>query len=89
MIFFKPLMLIGIIVFSAVVIFQIINLPVEFNASSRAKAQLVELGIVPESEMPYVNKMLNAAAMTYVAATLQAIMTLIYYIAIYSSGSRR
>lgn len=85
---FQPLLLAGIVVFSAVVIFQIINLPVEFNASSRAKAQLVVLGIVPESEMRYVNKMLNAAAMTYVAATLQAIMTLLYYLMIFAGGSR-
>lgn len=85
---FQLLLLAGIVVFSAVVIFQIINLPVEFNASSRAKAQLVGLGIVPESEMKFVNKMLNAAAMTYVAATLQAIMTLLYYVMVFTGGSR-
>lgn len=83
-----PLFWAGLVVFSAVVLFQIINLPVEFNASSRAKAQLVSLGIVPASEMVYVNKMLNAAAMTYVAATLQAIMTLLYYVMIFAGGNR-
>lgn len=70
----------GIILFSVVVFFQVVNLPVEFNASARAKAQLVGLGIVSDQEMPYVNKVLNAAALTYVAATLQAILTLLYLI---------
>ena len=86
MIFSFPLLLmLGIILFSAVVFFQIVNLPVEFNASARAKAQLVELGVVDAGEMRYVNKVLNAAALTYVAATLQAILTLLYYILRYSS----
>lgn len=70
----------GIILFGAVVFFQLINLPVEFNASTRAKQQLVALGIVPEQDMVYVNNVLNAAAWTYVAATLQAVMTLLYLI---------
>lgn len=72
----------GIILFGCVVFFQLVNLPVEFNASSRAKAQLVELGIVPQDEMHYVNKVLNAAAWTYVAGTLQAILTLLYYLSL-------
>lgn len=75
-----PLLTLGIILFSGVVFFQIINLPVEFNASSRAKAQLVDLGVVFPQDMTYINKVLNAAALTYVAATLQAIMTLVYLI---------
>ncbi len=78
--FSKWLMLVGIILFSAVVFFQVINLPVEFNASSRAKTQLVELGIVDPQEMSYVRSVLTAAALTYVAATLQAILTLLYYL---------
>lgn len=84
---FGPLMLAGILAFSAVVFFQVINLPVEFDASNRAKAQLVSHGIVPEAEMSYVNKVLNAAAWTYVAATLQAVMILLYYLMRYA-GSR-
>lgn len=76
----KPLITIGIILFAAVVVFQVVNLPVEFNASARAKAQLVGLGIVNDQELVYVNKVLNAAALTYVAATLQAIMTLLYLV---------
>ena len=82
-----PLILIGIAVFSGVVFFQVVNLPVEFNASSRAKAQLVSLGIVPPQEMVYVNRVLNAAALTYVAATLQAVLTLLYLIMRFT-GSR-
>jgi Zn-dependent membrane protease YugP len=57
-----------------------VNLPVEFNASSRAKEQLVQLGIIDQNELPYVRKVLNAAALTYVAATLQSLLTLIYYV---------
>ncbi|MBN1912636.1 MAG: zinc metallopeptidase [Pirellulales bacterium] len=80
-----PLLLAGILLFACVVFFQVINLPVEFNASARAKTQLAELGIVGPDEMVYVKKVLSAAALTYVAATLQAILTLLYYIMIYSS----
>ena len=76
----QPLITLGILLFAVVVFFQVVNLPVEFNASARAKALLVDGGIVPPAEMVYVNKVLNAAAWTYVAATLQAILTLLYYI---------
>ncbi len=76
----KPLLWAGIALFSCVVLFQLINLPVEFNASSRAKAVLVDLNIVPREEMGAVRSVLSAAAMTYVAATLQAILTLMYYL---------
>ncbi len=75
---FGPLIYAGIALFGAVVFFQVVNLPVEFNASSRAKTLLVNEGIVAPTEMDQVNKVLNAAAMTYVAATLQAILTLIW-----------
>ncbi|NUQ64734.1 MAG: zinc metallopeptidase [Pirellulales bacterium] len=77
---FKALILAGIALFAGVVFFQVVNLPVEFNASSRAKEQLVALGIVNPQDMIYVNKVLGAAALTYVAATLQALLTLLYYI---------
>lgn len=79
------LFVLGIGLFALVVLFQIINLPVEFNASRRAKAQLVDLGIVPREEMTYVNKVLNAAAWTYVAGTLQAVMILLYFLFRYST----
>ena len=72
------LLYIGIALFSAVVVFQVVNLPVEFNASTRAKQQLVSLGVINDQQLTYVTKVLNAAALTYVAATLQAILTLLY-----------
>jgi len=84
-----PPLLIGIVVFSAVVFFQVVNLPVEFNASSRAKALLVEQGIVHPSEMSTVNSVLNAAALTYVAGTLQAVLTLLYYVFQFMGNQRR
>jgi Zn-dependent membrane protease YugP len=70
----------GIVAFSLGVLFQLINLPVEFNASSRAKAQLDLLGVVPRQEQQHVRDVLGAAAWTYVAGTLQAVMTLLYFI---------
>jgi uncharacterized protein len=77
---YPPLLYLGIFFFSAVVFFQVVNLPVEFNASSRAKAELVTLGIVGPNEMPYVRKVLSAAALTYVAATFQVVLQLLYLI---------
>jgi len=76
----KPLLWVGIVLFSLVVFFQLVNLPVEFDASSRAKKQLVSLGMVSENDSYYISKVLNAAALTYVAATLQSVMTLLYYV---------
>jgi Zn-dependent membrane protease YugP len=76
----KGIFLAGIVGFGATVFFQLINLPVEFDASARAKTELVNMGIVSSVELPYVRKVLNAAALTYVAATLQAVLILAYYI---------
>ena len=70
----------GLLLFGATVFFQLVNLPVEIDASNRAKASLVELGIVPADEMQAVNAVLNAAAWTYVAATLQSVLTILYYV---------
>ena len=83
----KPVAWIGLALFGAVVFFQLVNLPVEFDASNRAKAQLVSLGIVPAAEMPAVNGVLNAAAWTYVAATLESVLTLLYYASHMTGGS--
>lgn len=66
----------GILMFSATVIFQLVTLPVEFNASSRALVQLQDLGIVDSGEAKDSRKVLSAAAMTYVAAALTAILQL-------------
>jgi uncharacterized protein len=79
---------IGIIAYSAVVFFQLVNLPVEFDASNRAKAQLDALGIVPASQQENVREVLNAAAWTYVAGTLQAVLTLLYFILRFGGSSR-
>ncbi len=68
----------GILAFGAVVVFQLINLPVEFDASARAKQQLAVLGLADQEQMEAVDDVLSAAAWTYVAATLQAILTLLY-----------
>lgn len=70
----------GVLLFSLVVIFQVVNLPVEFNASSRAKELLFRHGIIAAEERAMVSKVLGAAAMTYVAATVSAILTLAYYL---------
>lgn len=86
---FAPLTWLGIVLFGGVVFFQLINLPVEFDASARAKAQLVDLGVVDAQEMTAVNKVLNAAALTYVAATLQSVLTLLYYVLRFTGGGRR
>jgi len=75
---FPMLMDIGIIFFSAALLFHIVTLPVEFNASSRAIDQLRETGLVTQSnEIAGCKSMLSAAAMTYVASTLMALMQLI------------
>jgi Zn-dependent membrane protease YugP len=79
----------GIILYSAVVFFQLVNLPVEFDASRRAKIELDRLGIVPAQQQEYVRNVLNAAAWTYVAGTLQAILTLLYFLMRATSGSSR
>jgi Zn-dependent membrane protease YugP len=70
----------AVIVFSAFVAFQLVNLPVEFDASRRAREVLITTGIVAEQEDRAVGKVLNAAAMTYVAATITAVLTLAYYV---------
>lgn len=78
----------GIALFACVVVFQLVNLPVEFNASSRAKTLLVETGIVAGPDISYVSKVLNAAALTYVAATLQSVLTLAYYLLQFNAAGR-
>ncbi len=74
------LILLGIFAFSLIVVFQLINLPVEFDASNRARRILLENGIISSSEEKEVGKVLNAAAMTYVAATVSSVLTLVYYL---------
>jgi uncharacterized protein len=70
----------GIVLFSIVVVFQLITLPVEFNASTKAKEILYSQGILTSTELAGVSKVLSAAAMTYVAAAASSIMTLLYFL---------
>ncbi len=86
---FTALAQIGVILFAAVAVFAIVTLPVEFNASRRAKAWLADSGIIYQNEMHGVNSVLDAAALTYVAAAVQAISTLLYYVFLLSGFSRR
>lgn len=76
--------LIGVILFSAAVAFTLVTLPVEFNASARAKEMLMRNGLITVEESQGVNAVLNAAALTYVASAAQAIMQLLYFISILS-----
>ncbi|HVJ87443.1 MAG TPA: zinc metallopeptidase [Caulifigura sp.] len=85
----KLLLTIGIVAFSGVVFFQLINLPVEFDASNRAKRVLTDLGIVDQDGSGAVRSVLNAAAWTYVAGTLQSVLTLLYYVSLIAGGHRR
>lgn len=69
----------GLILFGATAVFALVTLPVEFDASNRAKKLLTAEGLLYQDEMSGVNSMLNAAALTYVAAAIQAVFTLLYY----------
>lgn len=80
----ETLMTAGILAFAAAVVFQLITLPVELNASRRAVALLTSQGIVTAEEAHHAKKVLTAAALTYVAAALQGVLTLVYYIALFS-----
>jgi Zn-dependent membrane protease YugP len=78
----------GVILFGAAVLFTLITLPVEFDASARAKKLLVNNGILVGDEIKGVNKVLDAAALTYVAAAVSAIGTLLYYVLLLTGGRR-
>ncbi len=78
----------GVILMSAAVAFSLVTLPVEFNASSRAREMLMRNGLVTAQEAEGVKQMLNAAALTYVAAAAQAVLQLLYWVMVLS-GARR
>lgn len=82
------LMDIGIVFFSVAVVFTIVTLPVEFNASSRAVSMLSEGGYLTGEEVSQAKKVLDAAALTYVAATAMAVMNLIRLLALRDSRER-
>ncbi|WP_078596055.1 zinc metallopeptidase [Evansella clarkii] len=74
---------IGIALFAGAVLFQVVTLPVEFDASRRAKNKLLEFGMINNNEEKGIGKVLNAAALTYVASTLMAVLQLIKFIMIF------
>jgi Zn-dependent membrane protease YugP len=76
----RVVVLLGIAAFSLTVVFQLVNLPVEFDASRRARIALVDNGLVTAEEDRVVKRVLDAAALTYVAATLSSILTLLYFL---------
>ena len=75
----------AVVLFAVVVLFQLVTLPVEFDASRRAKQQLHTLGLVGAGEEEGVSRVLSAAAMTYVAAALAALSQLAYYLLLVSN----
>jgi uncharacterized protein len=78
------LILTGVVVFGILAVFQIVTLPVEFNASSRAKVQLLNLGIVQPHESRGMSQVLSAAAMTYVAGMIQAVGQFLYFLSMFT-----
>ncbi len=79
----------GVVLFSGAVVFALVTLPVEFNASVRARQMLKSNGLVTTAESDGVSAVLSAAALTYVAALLQAVSSLVYYIFVATGMSRR
>lgn len=80
---------VGLLAFAAATLFALITLPVEFNASSRAMAQLSNLGIIDRTEYDQDRKVLNAAALTYVAGFVAALLQLLYWVSVVSGNNRR
>jgi Zn-dependent membrane protease YugP len=86
---FTTLAWVGVVLFGMAVIFTLVTLPVEFDASRRAKKLLVNNGVLIGNEIKGVDKVLDAAALTYVAAAVAAVGQLIYYVFLLSGGRRR
>lgn len=84
----RYMMAAGIVLFSLALLFQIVTLPVEFNASSRAVKILGDTGILREDELPYTKKVLGAAAMTYVAAALASLLQLLRLLLLANRNNR-
>ena len=85
----RPLLTAGIVLFSLAVLFQLVTLPVEFNASSRALTMLETTGILSDEENDGARKVLRAAALTYVAGLAASVLQLLRLLAIASGGRRR
>ena len=86
---FRPLLMIGILLFCAALLFQIVTLPVEFNASARALRMLDETGIMGRQEIRGTKKVLRAAAMTYVAAVIGSLLQLLRLLILSGAFRRR
>ena len=82
------LLMIGAVALAVIVLFQLVTLPVEFDASRRAKKQLVTLGILDQDEIKGANETLDAAALTYVAAFVAALGSLLHILMILAGGRR-
>lgn len=80
---------IGLALFASMTLFQLVTLPVEYNASARARELLERAGLVSRDEYGEVRSMLNAAALTYVAGFAASLLTLLYYLMLVSGMSRR
>ncbi len=87
---FTELAWLGVLIFAGGAVFSLATLPVEFNASSRAKQLLAQTGIIQtDEEIRGVNNVLNAAALTYVAGLITSILQLLYYVTLVGGGRRR
>jgi hypothetical protein len=84
-----PVAWLGVILFGISVLFSLVTLPVEFDASRRAKELLVSNGVLIGDEIKGVNKVLDAAALTYVAAAIAAVGTFLYYVFLLTGDRRR
>ncbi len=84
----SQLAMIGVLAFGVIALFQLVTLPVEFDASSRAKAQLLRLGLIDPQERTGVSRVLGAAAMTYVAAMVTSLMTFLHFFMMVRNSER-
>jgi Zn-dependent membrane protease YugP len=87
---FRPMILLACLAWGIILLFNLVTLPVEFDASNRAKKKLVEMGFIrTQGEVAAVNQVLDAAALTYVAAFLTSLGYLLYYLLPLLGGNRR
>jgi Zn-dependent membrane protease YugP len=86
--FFHQFILIAIVMFGIMTLFQLVTLPVEYDASRRAKEQLFRLGLVREDERTGISKVLDAAALTYVAALVSSVLQLLYLLTLARDNRR-
>ena len=87
--FGRKLIVLGILLFSLMAVFQLVTLPVEFNASNRALAVIRDTGMFVDEDYKGAKKVLSAAALTYVAALVTSILQILYYVTRFLGGSRR